>query len=127
MGMRHPRRMTEPNPYAGIHVTTQPGLSSAAHAINVVLSVLSCGFWLPLYLLIVLASPPKRVMLSAAAGTPPHLIDEARRAALQLTPAEQGALRSRNIGLGVAAGVIALILVLAFAIVALNGDWEWQG
>jgi hypothetical protein len=84
-----------------LQVTVRPGMSGGVHAVNIVLSVLSCGAWLYVYALWALASPAKVAQVYAPAGTPQHVIDEARRQAVQLSPAEKKAMVQRNWTIGV--------------------------
>jgi len=64
------------------------GLTPTAHAVHIIAAILTCGIWLIPYAVIALAQPIKRVEVNAPYGTPPEVIEQARRAALQLTPAE---------------------------------------
>lgn len=97
--------MTTPAPqqsYPGIQITMKPGgLSSGAHAVNVILSLLSLGLWLPVYGVAALGAPIKRVDVTAPAGTPADAIEAARRQALALTPEEQVTAHRKRIGLAI--------------------------
>lgn len=98
------------------------GMHSGIHVANIILSILTCGAWLPFYLLIAMVMPAKRVRVMAPFGTPPHLIDEARRQALQLTPAEQARVKSRNQGLAAAAITVGCIVAFFVVLAVLSQD-----
>jgi hypothetical protein len=80
-----------------LQIVTRPGgLSSTAHVVNVIAVLISCGLWLPIYVLMWLAAPMKRVDVIAPAGTPLTAIEAARAQALQLTPEELVVVKSRR-------------------------------
>jgi hypothetical protein len=74
----------------------KPGMSSTEHAVHLIVAFFTCGAWLVGYLLFALAAPPKKVEVIAAFGTPPEIIDAARRQALLLTPAEAAIANQRR-------------------------------
>jgi hypothetical protein len=83
-------------PQGGVYAITKPGMSGAEHVVHVIVSLLTCLFWLPVYLLIFLTRPVKRVEVMAPYGTPPDVIEAARRDAMQLTPDEQATTERRR-------------------------------
>lgn len=90
--------MTYPQPsqYPGLQVIVKPGMSSTEHAIHLIAAFFTCGVWLIGYLLFALAAPPKKVEVIAPYGTPPEIVDAARRQALELTPAEAAIAKQRR-------------------------------
>ena len=90
------------------------GLSGTWHAIHILLTVVTAGAWLLIYLLAALASPIKRVEVTAPAGTPPAAIDAARQTALQLTPEEQVAASRKRTGTLIVLGLILTGLFLVW-------------
>jgi hypothetical protein len=99
-----------------LQIVNRPGgLSPSAHVLNVIAALISCGFWLPFYVIIWLSAPMKRVDVVAPAGTPLNVIEAARMQALQLTPGELAVVKNRRrailvIFLGVPALLVALIV-----------------
>ena len=60
---------TTPNPY-GIQVVTSPGgLSDTAHIVNVIVVLMTCGLWIPVYILLALTAP--KVNAQVTPSTPP--------------------------------------------------------
>lgn len=115
--------MTYPQPsqYPGLQVIIKPGMSSTEHAIHIIVSLFTCGAWLIGYLLFALAAPPKKVEVIAPYGTPPEIVDAARRQALLLTPAEQAIADQRRKTLLWTVVPILLLVVGICAWVSLGG------
>jgi hypothetical protein len=99
-------------PYPGIQVAVKPGgLTTNQHILHVIIAALTCGIWLPIYLLIALGSPVKRVEVFAPPGTPPTAIEAARAQAMVLSPDEEATASRKRIGLALVLGGTLVLLI----------------
>lgn len=95
-------------------VTKPGGLSGAAHAVHILICFVTCGLWIPGYLLFILLAPDKRVEVIAPYGTDPQAVAIARAHAEQLTPQERKNHNTRVIVLlGIPVGAFVLCAVIA--------------
>jgi hypothetical protein len=116
--------MTAPNPSNpyGIQVVMKPGgLSSTAHLVNVIVVLLTCGLWIPVWIILAIAAPVKQAEVMAPPGTPQDAINAAYNAAVELTPDERANRNRTFLVFGILAGGVVLLCVGGFAISALTG------
>jgi hypothetical protein len=92
------------------------GLSSAAHIGHIIASIMTCGTWLPFYLLFVLFAPTRRAEVIVPLGADPQAVAAAYATAAP-SVAER---RARNQTAGALLAAIFLI-VLACTLIAWLG------
>lgn len=96
-----------------IQVTYLPGgLSPATHAVHIVIAILTCGLWLPIYIILVGTAPLRRVQVSAPAEVPPAEVDAVRQRLATLTPEERRRANNRTLTALLIAAFPVLVLIL---------------
>jgi hypothetical protein len=97
-------------------VVTKPGgLSSAAHAGHIIACILTCGVWLPFYVLFILFAPNRRTEVIVPYGADPVAVQAAYAAA---APTEQER-KAHNLTVIVVISTIGGIILLCLVIGAL--------
>ena len=99
-------------------VVTKPGgLSSTAHVVHIILCFLTCGVWIPGYVLIWLFAPQRRTEVIVPVGADPQAVRQAY-ASTDLTPEERRIHNRKVLYLGIALAALFVACVLGFSIPA---------
>lgn len=105
-----------PYPPPQPQIVTKPGgLSGAAHAVHILITLMTCLAWLPFYIVFMFAAPARRYEVIVPIGADPAAV-QAAYAATRPTKAERHA-RNRSllvvalflVGLAAVCGVVTLI------------------
>jgi len=95
-------------------VTVHPGgLSSTAHAVHALISVFTCGCWLPFYVVIALASRGPKTMTSMPLST--YQAQQAAAAATPRSVPQPWSMSSRWIIIGIVLAVLVGVFVCVLA------------
>src|SRR5574342_1344965 len=70
-----PPEPAEPSHPSGAYLVTKPGgLSGTAHAVHILICLLTCGLWIPGYILFIIFAPAQRQEVITPYGQPvPHI------------------------------------------------------
>jgi hypothetical protein len=120
--------MTPYDPNQHIQIVTKPGgLSGAAHAVHILITLFTCGLWLIPYLVIAGAAPRERIEVVAPYGADPALVAAARAQAIERsktssvppgpapgTPLTRSQIAVRIVVYGILAAMLVGFLVMAY-------------